>query len=295
MGWGWDRTIAGGLLTPYHKLMNKFSLLLVFFLSGGLYSNPTSWGGSDDYGILLLLGFWVIVLFLGLISITVETVKKKLSTIPGPFPFLLLILFLVSVFLIFSDGPRSLAKSENKRFLEQKTIEAIYPDSDWSILPMRDGILIGGVHSKKFEGDALYVLMREATCAVEEPFMRASIMQRVVSEKYKDFNISSFEGKSMELILSFDDGEYENNYITDITQAFHLDNKYFVYLDITNLYDVFVGMDKKYNNLLDWQRVNIKIAETDPIMNEIFVFPGGRTFNMTRFRTVLSELFVNCK
>ena len=75
MGWGWDRTIAGGLLTPYHKLMNKFSLLLVFFLSGGLYSNPTSWGGSDDYGILLLLGFWAIILFLGLISVTVESVK----------------------------------------------------------------------------------------------------------------------------------------------------------------------------------------------------------------------------
>lgn len=152
MGWGWDRTIAGGLLTPYHKLMNKFSLLLVFFLSGGLYSNPTSWGGSDDYGILLLLGFWAIILFLGLISVTVESVKEKVSTIPGPFLFLVLILFLVSVFLIFSDGPRSLAESENKRFLEQKTTEVIYPDADWSILPMRDGILAGGVHSKKFEG-----------------------------------------------------------------------------------------------------------------------------------------------
>tara|TARA_Y100001970_G_C14242639_1_gene865879 strand:- start:2416 stop:3243 length:828 start_codon:yes stop_codon:yes gene_type:complete len=275
--------------------MNKFSLLLVFFLSGVLYSNPTSWGGSDDYGILLLLGFWAVILFLGLISVTVESVKEKVSTIPGPFIFFVLILFLVSVFLIFSDGPRSLAKSENKRFLEQKTTEVIYPDADWSILPMRDGILAGGVHSKKFEGDALYVFMREDTCALEDPFMRASIMQRIASMKYKDFDISSYEGKSMELILSFDDGEYEINYIADIIRAFHLDNQYFVYLDITSLYDVFVGMDKKFNNLLGWQRVNIKISEADPIINEIFPFPGGRTFNMTGFRSVLAEQFVNCK
>lgn len=277
--------------------MNKFSLLLVFFLSGVLYSNPTSWGGSDDYGILLLLGFWAVILFLGLISVTVESVKEKVSTIPGPFIFLVLILFLVSIFLIFTENPKHTKNKLNKQITYQPSALSSDQDYDptyWHILKPSDGLHMGRVQMKDGPtNDSISLLIYEQNCGLEEPFIFLTLTSKILKGKYDDVDIVSLEGQSITLNLNFDK-KYPIELVSTIGTVKKLQNGGFLVLNLSSLYEDFLGFDEKYDNFLGWQELNIKVAPNDP-NKDLFNIPSGRNFNMIGFRALAGELIESCK
>ena len=276
--------------------MNKYTILALL-LPGSLHANPTSWGDSDYFGILLLLGFWAVILLLGLISATVEYVKERLSTIPGPFIFLVLILFLVSLFLIFIENPKPTKNKLNKQITYQPSVLSSDQDYDpiyWHILKPSHGLHMGRVEMKDGPtNDSISLLINEQNCGLEEPFIFLTLTSKVLKGNYDGVDIASLEGQSITLNLNFDK-KYPIGLVSSIGTVKKFQNGGFLVLNLSSLYEDFLGLDEKYDNFLGWQEVNIKVAPNDP-NKDLFNIPSGRNFNMTGFRALAGELIENCK